>query len=109
MSPVVYDTILSAIHNIPMSAILRRRVVYDTILSAIHNDYEGNKYQPEVVYDTILSAIHNKQEAIATNIMVVYDKILSVCQRTSLQRYALYLDSQNSISIIFSIHSFIKG
>ena len=33
---------------------------------------------------------------------VVYDTILSVSQRTSLQRYVLYLDSQNSISIIFS-------
>ena len=37
MSPVVYDTILSAIHNADRDGMQHDIVVYDTILSAIHN------------------------------------------------------------------------
>ena len=36
---VVYDTILSAIHNAVSIAAASETVVYDTILSAIHNNY----------------------------------------------------------------------
>ena len=37
MSAVVYDTIMSAIHNTICSGQAKLTVVYDTIMSAIHN------------------------------------------------------------------------
>ena len=56
---VVYDTILSAIHNIFEHLLVLCLVVYDTILSAIHNSIKATAFITNVVYDTILSAIHN--------------------------------------------------
>ena len=56
---VVYDTILSAIHNYRQCYGRYSIVVYDTILSAIHNHSFYAVPIPNVVYDTILSAIHN--------------------------------------------------
>ena len=56
---VVYDTILSAIHNLSTSIEYFFPVVYDTILSAIHNILSHFVRAFAVVYDTILSAIHN--------------------------------------------------
>ena len=61
MSPVVYDTILSAIHNDAHMRFYANQVVYDTILSAIHNRLGLLRDTWGVVYDTILSAIHNCQ------------------------------------------------
>ena len=54
---VVYDTILSAIHNRALCEAFDTIVVYDTILSAIHNIPHEDIKHDEVVYDTILSAM----------------------------------------------------
>ena len=74
---VVYDTILSAIHNSYELRFRDRSVVYDTILSAIHNHSFYAVPIPNVVYDTILSAIHNSPSSTAGMSKVVYDTILS--------------------------------
>ena len=51
------------------------RVVYDTILSAIHNSTATRGWLIVVVYDTILPAIHNSTLKAYISKMVVYDTI----------------------------------
>ena len=70
---VVYDTILSAIHNRLQSTVRCVGVVYDTILSAIHNISDEGTVKPKVVYDTILSAI-SKNDGAKINIMIEFTK-----------------------------------
>ena len=65
---VVYDTILSAIHNLTHRSGQNTVVVYDTILSAIHNVIDNTKGQVIVVYDTILSAMSKNVAAKIRNI-----------------------------------------
>ena len=70
---IVYDTILSAIHNRENPSLSRRSIVYDTILSAIHNVALDGPRSWKIVYDTILSAIHNSLKACGLPEVVVYD------------------------------------
>ena len=48
-------------------------IVYDTILSAIHNSPCRSAFSCSIVYDTILSAIHNSLKACGLPEVVVYD------------------------------------
>ena len=50
-SGIVYDTILSAIHNLVALQVITTSIVYDTILSAIHNSLKACGLPEVVVYD----------------------------------------------------------
>ena len=62
------------------------RVVYDTILSAIHNvqTIQGSCYH--VVYDTILSAIHNDYQITIFDNSLYMIRFCQLFQRTMVQR-----------------------
>ena len=71
--PIVYDTILSAIHNAGGQVYRWAPIVYDTILSAIHNVIPPCDFQKVIVYDTILSAI-SKNVGAKISIMIDFTK-----------------------------------
>ena len=72
-------------------------VVYDMILSAIHNLSAIYNKPPLVVYDMILSAIHNIELMLSFSLSVVYDMILSAMSKNSLQNYEKYFNSPNNL------------